>query len=112
MSISMDFNKQEIDLLANTRCTSLLHLQPWRFEMATTVISGVSNPAPYDVEQVDPEGKGSLAWIDGESYIQAKIYAEWWAKKNKGHKFFVLWDTDEDYMGWVVWSPFELEVQS
>jgi hypothetical protein len=112
MSISMNFNEQEIGLLTHTRYPSFLHSQTSRFEMVKTVISGVSNPAPYEIEQVDPEGKGSLAWVDGEGYLPAKIYAEWWAKQNEGHKFFILWDTDEDYMGWVVWSPLGLEVQS
>lgn len=111
MSISMDFNQQEIDLLRDTLFPSFLHSQPSRFEMVKTVISGVSEPAPYAIEQVDPEGKGSLAWIEGEGYIPAKIYAEWSAEQNPGHKFFILWDTDEDYMGWVIWSPFGLEVK-
>ena len=109
MKISLDLDNDEIKQLTHTYQKSFLHCQPDRFEMIRTVIHGVNKSTPHSVSEVDPNGDGWLAWIDGESYIFAKIYAEWCAMHQTGHKIFILWDTSEDHNGWVVWSPQETE---
>ena len=96
MRVALNFNNKEIHRLANTWFQSFIHEQPDRFESVKADID--------DVRDIDPEGSGLLAWIEGESYLPAKIYAEWWQKK-LGAKTYILWDQSDEYLGWVVWLP-------
>ena len=100
MRVALDFNNREIHRLANTWAQSFIHEQPSRFESV--------KPDIDEVTSIDPEGSGLLAWIEGRSYLPAKIYAEWWQKK-LGAKTYILWDTSESYHGWVVWLPMGID---
>lgn len=110
MKIELDFKKEEIELLCNTRCWSFVKTQKGRFEDYINGGKSLNYIYKYEsnkkniVDYYNPNGeiyyKSSLDYCD--DFLSVKIYYEY--HKNKGVNCFILHDENADYnAGWCLW---------
>tara|TARA_R110002020_G_scaffold330688_4_gene546329 strand:+ start:547 stop:933 length:387 start_codon:yes stop_codon:yes gene_type:complete len=114
MKLELHFTEKDVDKLVGATHSGFVSKQPNRFESDTTDCSngqhGLADPTIAKLAKQEGElGRDcSMMWLTNEdNYLHAMIVLAW-HKKIYGEAC-LLWDMDMG--GYVIWSPFNWEVQ-